>query len=118
MSTLKLTKWFGFTLLCLAILLALVSLGAARENRNRHFEVDIIQKRGEQIDMLLPGRQAADANINTGKHQDEVYLAVSARTLDQGAVLSPADGTTALELSTGDRVRIHSDLKHRYKPRH
>jgi hypothetical protein len=64
MNTLKVTKWFGLTLLCLgilSILLALAGLSAVRH----------IQDRLSQVN---PDQGAAQTALNPGQDADENYL--------------------------------------------
>jgi hypothetical protein len=65
MNTLKITKWFGFTQLCLGILstmLALAGLSAAWDFQDRFSQVN-------------PDREAAQTALITGNDADENYLA-------------------------------------------
>jgi hypothetical protein len=103
MNTLKVTKWFGFTLLCLGILstmLALAGLWAARGFQDSLSQVNSVQEAGEQIDLPLPGREAAQTGLDTGKDADQYYLAGAAKVIDPHRIRTISE-SSAVDPSNG-----------------
>jgi hypothetical protein len=76
MNTVEVLKWFGLTLVCLVMFsgpINRVVLRVAGNFLDRSSQRHLIQEEGDQNDLLLPVRKAAQTATNTSKAQDAYY---------------------------------------------
>ena len=122
MNTLKVTKWFGFSLLCLIILtipLALAGLYIAQDVLDSFSQANPAQEDGKQIDQNLSGlkmvQTAPDwvAEVSEDLPSEAALPQNNSSRIDDqqagGVSMAKPDGTLAEPASTGQGLDLHPD---------